>query len=98
VFWECPPISRTRQALFYGFTIQIQRKASKSLSKNLLHLRATFDIFAWWIKSYGQSFFYKDYFSEFFVKQREKVKEKIIWTFDLIEEIQKVPETYLKHI
>jgi len=26
------------------------------------------------------------------------VKEKIIWTFDLIEEIDKVPETYLKHI
>ncbi len=41
---------------------------------------------------------YKDYFSEFFVKQREKVKEKIIWTFDLIEELQQVPETYLKHI
>jgi len=42
--------------------------------------------------------FYKDYFSEFFVKQRNKVKDKIIWTFDLIEELQKVPETYLKHI
>ena len=42
--------------------------------------------------------FYKDYFSEFFVKQRSKVKDKIIWTFDLIEELQKVPETYLKHI
>lgn len=26
------------------------------------------------------------------------MKEKIIWTFDLIEEIDKVPETYLKHI
>ena len=42
--------------------------------------------------------FYKDYFSEFFEKQRAKVKEKIIWTFDLIEEIQKIPEPYLKHI
>jgi phage-related protein len=42
--------------------------------------------------------FYKNYFEEFFVKQREKVKEKIIWTFELIEEIQKIPETYLKHI
>ena len=30
--------------------------------------------------------------------QREKVKEKIIWTFELIEDFQKVPETYLKHI
>ncbi|WP_435223127.1 type II toxin-antitoxin system RelE/ParE family toxin [Niabella hirudinis] len=34
----------------------------------------------------------------FFVKQRDKVKAKIVWTFDLIEEIEKVPETYLKHI
>ena len=42
--------------------------------------------------------FYKDYFEEFFVKQREKVKAKIIWTFDLIEEVDKIPETYLKHI
>lgn len=41
---------------------------------------------------------YKDYFSEFFVKQRQKVKDKIIWTFDLIEELQRVPETYLKHL
>ena len=26
------------------------------------------------------------------------MKEKIIWTFDLIEELQRVPETYLKHL
>lgn len=42
--------------------------------------------------------FYKDYFEEFFVKQRDKVKDKIIWTFQLIEEMDRVPETYLKHI
>ena len=42
--------------------------------------------------------FYKNYFQEFFEKQRDKVKDKIIWTFDLIEELQRVPETYLKHI
>lgn len=42
--------------------------------------------------------FYKDYFEDFFVKQRDKVKDKIIWTFDLIEELQRVPETYLKNI
>ena len=41
---------------------------------------------------------YKNYFREFFEKQRDKVKDKIIWTFDLIEAIPKVPETYLKHI
>jgi phage-related protein len=42
--------------------------------------------------------FYKNYFNDFFVKQRDKVKEKIIWTFNLVEEIEQVPETYLKHI
>jgi phage-related protein len=43
-------------------------------------------------------FFYKDYFQEFFVKQRPKVQDKIIWTFELIEDLQTVPETYLKHL
>ena len=42
--------------------------------------------------------FYKNYFQEFFEKQRDKVKDKIIWTFELIEELQRIPETYLKHI
>jgi phage-related protein len=42
--------------------------------------------------------FFKDYFADFFVKQRQKVKDKIIWTFELIEELHRVPETYLKHL
>ncbi len=42
--------------------------------------------------------FYKDYFEEFFIRQRDKVKDKIIWTFTLIEELERVPENYLKHI
>ena len=46
----------------------------------------------------GELTVYKDYFTEFFVKQKQKVKDKIIWTFDLIEELHRVPETYLKHL
>lgn len=42
--------------------------------------------------------FYKNYFDDFFREQKQKVKDKIIWTFDLIEELQRVPETYLKHL
>ena len=42
--------------------------------------------------------FYKDYFQDFFLEQRDKVKDKIIWTLDLIEELPRVPETYLTHI
>ncbi|MGN6342692.1 MAG: type II toxin-antitoxin system RelE/ParE family toxin [Flavisolibacter sp.] len=41
---------------------------------------------------------YKEYFENFFVKQRPKVKDKIIWTFDLIEEIDRIPEAYLKYV
>jgi hypothetical protein len=42
--------------------------------------------------------FYKNYFQNFFDKQTKKVKAKIVWTFDLVEDLQRVPETYLKHI
>jgi len=49
-------------------------------------------------QKYRTIIFYKDYFDEFFVMQPDKVKDKIIWTFGLIEELQRVPETYLKHI
>lgn len=42
--------------------------------------------------------FYKDYFIAFFIKQRGKVQNKITWTLELIEQLEKVPETYLKHI
>jgi hypothetical protein len=41
---------------------------------------------------------YKSYFDDFLVAQNLKVKLKIAWTLQLIEEIQQVPETYLKHI
>jgi len=42
--------------------------------------------------------FYKHYFEDFFNRQTKKVQAKIVWTFDLIEELPRVPETYLKHI
>jgi len=43
-------------------------------------------------------FLYKDYFTCFYNQQKQKVKDKIIWTFRLIETIQHVPEEYLKHL
>jgi len=49
-------------------------------------------------QKYRTIIFYKNYFNAFFVKQRDKVKDKIIWTLELIEELQRVPETYLKHM
>ncbi|WP_254562963.1 type II toxin-antitoxin system RelE/ParE family toxin [Dyadobacter diqingensis] len=47
---------------------------------------------------YRTVIFYKDYFRKFFAKQRDKVQNKIVWTLTLIEEVQSIPETYLKHI
>ncbi|MDO9255248.1 MAG: type II toxin-antitoxin system RelE/ParE family toxin [Bacteroidales bacterium] len=47
---------------------------------------------------YRQISFFKEYFQSFFDKQTKKVKAKIVWTFDLIEYLERVPETYLKHI
>jgi len=32
------------------------------------------------------------------MEQNIKVQKKILWTFDLIEELPRVPEIYLKHI
>lgn len=49
-------------------------------------------------QKYRKITFYKHYFQDFFDKQNKKVKAKIVWTFDLIEDLQRVPETYLKHI
>ena len=49
-------------------------------------------------QKYRNITFYNEYFQDFFEKQRDKVKDKIIWTFELIEELERVPDTYLKHI
>jgi hypothetical protein len=49
-------------------------------------------------QKYRKIVFFKSYFQIFFNQQSKKVKEKIVWTFDLIEDLQRVPETYLKHI
>jgi phage-related protein len=49
-------------------------------------------------KKYRQVIFYKDYFEKFFVLQNEKIRAKIIWTLELIEDIERIPKTYLKHI
>lgn len=43
-------------------------------------------------------YFYKNYFEEFYNKQTSKVKKKIIWTLKIIEELDRIPEKYLKHI
>ena len=41
---------------------------------------------------------YKNYFSDFYKKQKQKVKEKILWTFRVIETLEHIPADYLKHM
>jgi len=43
-------------------------------------------------------YFFKDYFEKFYDEQTEKVQRKIIWTLKVIEEIDRIPEVYFKHI
>lgn len=49
-------------------------------------------------KKVRQVKYYKNYFTDFYFAQKQKVKDKIAWTLQLIEEIDQVPKEYLKHI
>ena len=42
--------------------------------------------------------FYEDHFIEFYQKQDSKVKEKIKYVLELIKQVEKVPEKFLKHL
>ncbi len=47
---------------------------------------------------YREVIIYKDYFEKFFKEQPQKVKDKIIKVLDIIEQIERIPITYLKYI
>ena len=42
--------------------------------------------------------FYKHYFREFYLQQTSGVQNKIAWTLRLLEELDHIPEIYLKHL
>jgi len=65
----------------------------------MLHFSETLIIFDVKEKFVGRRVvFWKDYFEIFFINQTRKVKDKIIWTFELIEDTYRIPENILKHI
>ena len=47
---------------------------------------------------YREVIFYKRYYLDFFEAQTAQIKKKINWTIGLIEQIDRVPESYLKHM
>jgi phage-related protein len=42
--------------------------------------------------------FYETHFIEFYQNQEEKVKNKIQYVFELIKQVDRVPEKFLKHL
>jgi phage-related protein len=49
-------------------------------------------------KKFRKVIYYNDYLRDFLKTQATIVKKKIIWTLELIEDLEKIPATYLKHI
>ncbi len=43
-------------------------------------------------------FYYKDYYLDFFEKQKPEVKKKFNWTLQLIATVERVPQKYFKYI
>lgn len=41
---------------------------------------------------------YKHYFEDFFKNQQPKVRDKIIKVLDIVEQVDRVPSTYLKYM
>ena len=50
------------------------------------------------MKQERQIIFYRNYFIEFYINQKEPVKKKIDYIFSVIKKTEKVPEKFLKHI
>ena len=42
--------------------------------------------------------FHKDYFTDFYSKQNNKVQEKIEYVFNLIRQVERIPEKFFKHL
>ena len=43
-------------------------------------------------------FYYKNYYLDFFEKQKTEVKKKFNWTLQLIATVERVLQKYFKHI
>lgn len=45
-----------------------------------------------------QLLFYKDYFRDFYEGLTWKVQKKILWTLQIVETLDRIPELYFKHL
>jgi phage-related protein len=47
---------------------------------------------------YREVITYKNYFEDFFSAQERKIQDKIVKILDLIEQMERIPTTYLKYL
>ena len=50
------------------------------------------------MKKAREILYYKKYYLDFFGKLKPEVKKKFNWTLQIIEELDRVPEKYFKHL
>ncbi len=43
-------------------------------------------------------YFFKEYFRDFYQEQTWKVQKKILWTLKIVENLDRIPEIYFKHL
>ena len=85
--------------LYESFHTQISTHIYLSVEKFKLHIKTTCPIITIMNQLKVRTvFFYKTYFSDFYAKQRLKVRDKMLWTFRIVEYVQHVPKIYLEHL
>ena len=50
------------------------------------------------MKKKRELYFFKDYFEKFYDSLTLKVQKKILWTFRILEELERIPEVYMKYL
>lgn len=50
------------------------------------------------MKKERELYFFRHYFELFYERQTVKVQKKILWTLNILEELDQIPESYLKFI
>ena len=50
------------------------------------------------MKKKRELYFFKDYFEKFYDTLTLKVQKKILWTFRILEELERIPEVYMKYL
>ena len=55
-------------------------------------------VYLWTVIQKRELFFYKNHFKDFFASVSGKVQKKILWTLAIVENLERIPETYFKQL